>query len=176
MKKIYDKLPQKLKKEFSKIKFLVMDFDGVFTDNKVYTDQKGRETVMSDRGDGLILDLFREHSDVRLLILTKEPNPVNLARAKKLKIPCVNRVDNKNEYFKKEISKRKLSNKEVCFMGNDLNDIGCIKEAGIGVAVVDSYPQALKVSDYITKHKGGHGAIREICEFIMYAKKMHPYP
>ena len=56
-------------------------------------------------------------------------------------------------------------------MGNDLNDIECIKKAGIGVAVADSCPQVLKAADYITKHKGGKGAFREICELILEANK-----
>ena len=55
----------------------------------------------------------------------------------------------------------------VCYIGNDINDMKCLKVAGIGVAVADSYPQVLEIADYITTQKGGHGAIREICDLIL---------
>ena len=56
-------------------------------------------------------------------------------------------------------------------MGNDLNDIECIKKAGIGVAVADSYPQVLETADYITEHQGGKGAFREISHSCLKGKQ-----
>ena len=64
----------------------------------------------------------------------------------------------------------------VCFVGNDINDVDCIKEAGLGIGVADSYKQVLNVANYITVRKGGNGAIREVCELILYAQDKHPCP
>ena len=176
MKSIYTNLSSEMKLHFSKIKLLALDFDGTLTDNKVYTAQDSTETVMADRGDGLGLEILRQVCDTKIIILSKEPNPVTAARARKLNIPCIHGIENKIEIFIKEIAKCGISSEETCFAGNDFNDIECIKHAGLGVAVADSYYQVLKAADYITEKKGGHGAVREICEIIMYAKGVHPFP
>ena len=55
----------------------------------------------------------------------------------------------------------------MCFIGNDVNDIECMESAGIGIAVADSHPEVLKIADFITKKKGGEGAIREILDKIV---------
>ncbi len=72
---------------------VAFDFDGVFTDNKVWVDQDGRESVRCDRGDGLAFDLVRAFQkrgklNAEFFILSKEPNPVVLGRARKLKLDC----------------------------------------------------------------------------------------
>ena len=152
-----------------------MDFDGTLTDNNVLVIEDGREAVIASRGDGLGLELLRKHTDVQALILSKEVNKVVNARAQKLKIPCLHGLQNKIDDFKKEVSERGLKFEEVCFVGNDLNDIECIKAAGVGIAVQDSYSQVLSVADYITSLPGGKGAVREVCELILYAKDAHPF-
>jgi len=159
-----------LKKRFSKIKLLLLDFDGTLTDNKVYTSQEGKEMVRCDRGDGLGLEMLRKKTDVKVVIVSKEKNPVVNARAKKLQIPVTQGSEDKIIDFNKEIQKRNLKNEEVCFIGNDINDIECIQNAGIGVAVADSYLEILKIADYITSKKGGNGAVREICDLIINSK------
>ena len=58
----------------------------------------------------------------------------------------------------------------MCFIGNDINDLDCIKSAGIGVAVADSYKLALEIADYVTKKKGGEGVVREVVDLILKRK------
>lgn len=70
----------------------------------------------------------------------------------------------------KKIKKRNLKLENVCFIGNDIPDLECLKKAGLGVAVVDSFKSVLKVADYITKKKGGEGAVREVADLILKAK------
>ena len=84
-----------------------------------------------------------------------------------MKIDCSYRIDNKKELFLKEIKKRNLKTDDVCFIGNDINDIECIKMAGIGVAVADSHPSVLEIADFITKKEGGNGAVREVIDLII---------
>lgn len=176
MKKLYETLDSAIQTKLKNIKLLVLDFDGTLTDNKVYVNQEGVESVKADRGDGLGLEFLRKHTDVEVVILSRETNPVTAARAKKLKIPCRHGIDDKLSNFLTEIKHYNLEPEKVCFIGNDLNDIECIKKAGLGVAVADSYPQALAVADYITTRRGGEGAVREVCELIMYSKEAHPFP
>lgn len=175
MKNLYKKLNPELKKRLKKIRLLILDFDGSLTDNKVYVDQEGRESVRADRGDGFGLELLRKHTEVKAVILSKETNPVTAARARKLKIPCTHGIEDKLSNFLREIKHYQVNAEEVCFAGNDLNDIECLKKAGVGIAVADSYPQVLEIADYVTARKGGEGAVREICELILYAKNSHPF-
>lgn len=176
MKDLYRTLSPKIQKKLKEIKLLALDFDGTLTNNKVYVNQEGTESIRADRGDGLGLEFLQKHTNIQVVILSKETNPVTAARAKKLKIPCTHGINDKITNLRKEINERKVTSETTCFIGNDLNDIECIRETGIGVAVKDSYPQVLKVADYITTKKGGEGAVREICELLMYAKNTHPHP
>jgi YrbI family 3-deoxy-D-manno-octulosonate 8-phosphate phosphatase len=172
MNKDKNNISIELKNKFSKIKLLVLDFDGTLTDNKVYVNQDGSESVKCDRGDGFGLELLQKKTNVQIIILSKETNRVTKVRADKLNIPCDYGVDDKITNFVNLVNKLKLDFNEVCFVGNDLNDIDCIKKAGIGIAVNDAYEQVKKTADYITIKNGGNGAVREVCDLILYAKNI----
>jgi len=175
MKNIFNTLTPILKKKFAECKLLVLDFDGVLTDNKVYVNQGGMETVSCDRSDSLGLELLRKHTNIGIFIISKEKNPVVAARAKKLKIKYISGADNKIIVLKKEIKLKKLSPKQVCFVGNDLNDVECFRMVGLGIAVNDSHPLVASIADYKTAKKGGDGAVREVCELILYSKNKNIY-
>ncbi|MFA7707420.1 MAG: HAD hydrolase family protein [Candidatus Pacearchaeota archaeon] len=158
------------KLDFKKIKLLVLDFDGTLTDNRVLVNENGQESVFCSREDSLGLELLKNKTDVEVVVLSKEKNKVVQARCKKLKIGCFQGVDEKHDSFLRLIKEKKLDKSRVCFIGNDINDIECIKEAGIGVCVADSYPSVFRFADYVTKKQGGLGAVREVCSLILRAK------
>lgn len=158
---------KKIFKQLKDIKFLVFDFDGVMTDNRVFVDENGKESVICHRGDGLGLELLKKNKDIEIVVMSKEKNKVVAARCKKLNIKTIHGLDDKVTRFKSEVRKRKISFSKACFVGNDVNDIKCMKQAGISIAVADSHPDVLKVADLITSKNGGNGAVREICEWIM---------
>ncbi len=154
------------------IALIVFAFDGVFTDNKVYTAQNGDESVMCDRRDGLGIDMLRE-AGVEMFILSKERNPVVAARAKKLNLAiksgCNDKVTFLNAYFKE----RDINPDNVIYMGNDLNDLEAMKCVGFSVAPADSHPEILKIADLVTPEPGGHGAIRNLAELVLnYGDKL----
>ena len=154
------------KSAFKKIRALFLDFDGVITDNKVLTDGDGKESVVCDRSDSLGMDMLKK-AGIAIAVISKERNKVVSARCKKLGIECIQGIDNKISAFKEELVKRNLRAENTAFMGNDVNDIECIKAAGIGIAVNNSHPAALKAADYITSRNGGDGAVREVAELIL---------
>ena len=162
---------KKTSKKFQKIKLLVLDFDGVMTDNRVLVQEDGKEAVFCNRGDGLGIEILKK-AGVEVLVISKEKNKVVLARCKKLKIKCLNNIDNKYNLFLKEVKKRNLKLETVCFVGNDVNDLQCIKNAGIGVAVADSHQSVLDIADYVTKKKGGEGVVREVADLILIHKNL----
>ena len=176
MKELYKKLSPSLKEKFKRCRLLAMDFDGVLTNDMVYVSQDGKEMVRCSRFDGFASELLRTYTDVAAVIVSKELNPVVKARTKKLKTKVVQSrtLKDKLEKLSQEIKDRDLTWNEVLYMGNDLNDIACIKKAGIGVAVKNAHPVAIKAADYVTTRPGGEGAMREVCELLMIAKGHHP--
>lgn len=145
---------------------LVMDFDGVLTDNRVIVDQNGIESVTCSRGDGFGLELLRK-SGLPLLVISKESNPVVAARCDKLRIPCLQGVDDKLTALQAWANERGVGASELVFVGNDVNDLECLQWVGCAVAVQDSHPDVLSVAHLVLEHEGGKGAVRELCELIL---------
>ncbi len=145
---------------------LIMDFDGVLTDNRVIVDQNGVESVVCSRGDGFGLELLRK-AGLPLLVVSKERNPVVSARCKKLQIPCLQGIDDKLTALRAWANEQGFESAELVFVGNDVNDIECLQWVGCAVAVHDSHPDVLKVAHLVLERDGGQGAIRELCELIL---------
>lgn len=145
---------------------VVMDFDGVFTDNAVFVFQDGREAVRADRGDGMGLSMLRE-AGVPLMILSKERNPVVTARAEKLRIECFQAMDDKLPALRKWLDERGARLEHTVFVGNDVNDLACLRAAGCGVVPADAHAQARAAASLVLDRAGGHGALRELCDLIL---------
>jgi len=150
------------------LKIIALDFDGVFTDNRVFIDEEGKETVVCDRSDSLGIKIFKEmRPDIKIVVISKETNKVVKARCEKLKIDCKTGIDDKLSILKKIIEDENMKPDEVAYLGNDVNDLECIQFVGVGVAVFDSNPKVLAVADFITTKKGGKGAIREFLDIVL---------
>lgn len=155
----------KNKTSFSAIRLVVCDFDGVMTNNEVIVDENGKESVVCSRSDGFGIEMLKKNG-IEVIVISKEKNKVVKARCDKLKIPYIQGTDDKLSILKKEMKKRSITCGQVCFIGNDINDIECIKYAGLGIAVNDSYPEVKRYARIITKRKGGQGVIREVADMI----------
>jgi N-acylneuraminate cytidylyltransferase len=149
-----------------KIDLIVLDFDGVLTDNRVEVDQDGKESVIAHRGDGMGIALLKK-AGYQLTILSTETNPVVSARANKLGIPVYQGISNKGEALSKLLSEKGIDPKNVIYVGNDVNDLGCFEIAGCAVAVADAHSEALSKADLILNEFGGYGAVRELCDLIL---------
>jgi YrbI family 3-deoxy-D-manno-octulosonate 8-phosphate phosphatase len=158
----------RIETKIQKIRLFALDFDGVFTDNRVFIDEERREAVVCDRGDSLGLKMIRERRpEITVIVISKETNNIVKKRCDKLKIACRTGIDDKLTTLKEIIAQQKVDLENVAYMGNDVNDLECIAYAGIGVAVADSDPKVLAVADYITRKNGGRGAIREFIDIIL---------
>jgi len=145
---------------------LVMDFDGVFTDNRVVVFQDGREAILCDRGDGLGLDRLKQ-SGLPLLVLSTEKNSVVQARCEKLGIPCQHGISDKIGILKEWVRKNSLNSAGIIYVGNDINDLPCLTYVGCSVAVGDAYLEVKASARLVLSSHGGQGAIRELAELIM---------
>jgi len=154
---------------FSAIKLLVFDFDGVFTDNGVYVLEDGREAVRCSRYDGMGVTLLRRRG-FPMMILSTEKNPVVTARAEKLKIECVQGCVDKGTKLREIALERALSLDQIAYVGNDVNDTMCLELAGFPIVVADAHPSVAGLGRYTTKAAGGKGAVREVCDLFLKAK------
>ncbi len=145
---------------------LVVDFDGVLTDNRVWVDQNGNESVCCCKEDSLGLSLLRRRG-FPIVILSTETSPVVMHRAAKLKIPCQAGLADKTAAFRQLLAQRGLDPAQVIFIGNDVNDLGCLREAGCGLVVADAHPRARAAAAGVLSRPGGNGAVREVCEAIL---------
>jgi YrbI family 3-deoxy-D-manno-octulosonate 8-phosphate phosphatase len=144
---------------------LVMDFDGVFTDNRVLVDETGREAVLCNRSDGLGLEQLRARG-LPMLVLSKEQNPVVQARCRKLKLECLQGVDDKRPALEAWCRERRLPLSGVIYIGNDTNDLACFEAVGCAVAVADAHEDAIRAADVSLAQNGGCGALRELTDLI----------
>ncbi|MEZ0310656.1 MAG: KdsC family phosphatase [Myxococcota bacterium] len=155
--------------EPGRIRAVVFDFDGVMTDNAVYVDQNGVESVRCSRGDGMGVGRLRA-AGVFCAVLSKEQNLVVSARCKKLSIPCRQGVDDKLPALIAWMAELGFAQADVAYVGNDVNDLDCLGWAGTAIAVADAEPEVLAATRIHTVRLGGHGAVRDICEWIIAAR------
>lgn len=155
-----------------KISLAVFDFDGVFTDNRVWVDEQGHEMVAAYRSDSFGISRLASWG-IPALVISTEPNLVVEARCKKMRVEFVHGVQDKVPVLSEILHQKGIPPSETIYTGNDVNDLGCFKLVGFAVAVADALPEALNSADLILQHRGGHGAVRELCELILnkYDKK-----
>jgi len=148
---------------------VAFDFDGVFTDNTVYVNQDGIESVRCWRSDGLGLSRMMDVG-VKAMIISTEKNTVVSARAKKLNLPCKQSVSDKAAAILEACREFNINPINAMFVGNDFNDIPAFEIVGIPVAVADAYPDVDPHVVHRTRKPGGFGAVREICDMVYHAK------
>jgi YrbI family 3-deoxy-D-manno-octulosonate 8-phosphate phosphatase len=151
---------------FRRPKVLVCDFDGVFTDNRVWMDQHGEESVVFDRGDGMGINMLRR-AGIDMLVLSTEVNPIVGARCRKLGVDCVQGQADKRAALIQWAADRGTDLADIAYVGNDVNDLGCFEAAGLAIAVQDSHLDVLASVDLILSRPGGAGAVREACDLIL---------
>ncbi|HUV14932.1 MAG TPA: acylneuraminate cytidylyltransferase [Pelolinea sp.] len=150
-----------------KVALLVMDFDGVLTDDRVWVDGDGNEMVAASRGDGLGLERLRQLTDIQVMVISKETNRVVAARCKKLDIPLIQSVNDKPKTLEAVFKQRGIPTGEVIYMGNDLNDLDCFPMVGFSIVPGSALPEIKRKADFVLQKNGGFGAVRELCELLI---------
>lgn len=148
---------------FDCIECIFFDFDGVLTNNLVCIDQNGLESVTCSRSDGLAFDVLRKLNKL-VYIISTEKNPVVLYRAKKLKVPVLFGVENKENTLKELALTENISLRDCVYIGNDLNDYNAMKLCGYSYCPSDSHPKIKSIADITLNSIGGDGVVRELVE------------
>jgi 3-deoxy-D-manno-octulosonate 8-phosphate phosphatase (KDO 8-P phosphatase) len=152
---------------FNKIEAIIFDFDGVLTNNLVYVDQDGGESVCCSRADGLAFDVLRKLKKPSY-ILSTEKNLVVSVRAKKLKIPVIQGVSDKAKGVRNLAKEKNINLKNVLYVGNDLNDYHAMQICGYTACPSDSHKSIQSISDIVIEMAGGEGVVRKLLEDVFH--------
>lgn len=156
--------------DLTAVRFAVFDFDGVFSDNRVWTNDRGEESVACFRGDTLGLRRLDEVG-VEYLILTSETNDAVAARARKMRADCIKGIEDKLPVLYAEVERRGVSLAETSYLGNDVNDAECLAVVGLPVVPADAWAEVVPLARLVLTRDGGHGCVREFCDAVWRAKR-----
>ncbi len=148
------------------IDLFVFDFDGVLTDNLVYLDQNGVESVSCSRADGLAFDVLRKLKK-SVYILSTEKNTVVSTRAEKLGVPALQGIKNKEEALRDLVSRQGYQLANILYVGNDINDYNSMLISGYSVCPADSHPRIKDIANFVLSTNGGKGIVRELLEDVL---------
>ena len=156
-----------IERRASRIKLLLMDCDGVLTDGRLWLTEDGDEQKSFNTHDGLGLSLLHR-AGLKSGIITGRSSKAVARRAAELGVEFVRQGDSdKIAAFEEVVKAAGVDDDEVAFIGDDLTDIPVMQRSEFAVAVADAVEQTRSIAHYITRAKGGHGAVREVIELIL---------
>lgn len=152
------------------IKLLITDSDGVLTDGGMYYSENGDELKKFNTKDGMGVQILRDHG-IKTIIITGENTEMVKRRGQKLKIDeTYLGIKDKAPLVREIAQKHNIDLSQIAYIGDDINDLESIKMVGLGCSVSDGMEGVKNAAKYITKTKGGQGALREVAELIIKAK------
>ncbi len=154
----------------SNIKLLVLDVDGILSDGKLYFANSGEEIKAFNTMDGLGLKLLMQ-AGIEVALITGRKSEIVTTRASNLGIKHVFQgSDDKLDILDALVNTLGLDYSSIAYAGDDLPDLACIKKAQLGITVPNGHFLLKEFADAVTTREGGHGAVREICDWILQAQ------
>jgi 3-deoxy-D-manno-octulosonate 8-phosphate phosphatase (KDO 8-P phosphatase) len=156
------------------VKLLILDVDGVLTDNGLYLDDKGIESKRFNVVDGMGIWLAHK-AGIKVALISGRPSRATKIRATQLKIKHVSlaQTDKIKAYQKLKRSLR-VKDDQVAYMGDDLLDVPVLRRVGLPICVKNANPRVKRFAKMVTKTKGGDGAVREVVEMLLKARGKDP--
>ena len=159
------------RRRWSAVRALVTDVDGVLTDGGLYYGEHGDELKRFDVRDGQGLVLLRE-AGLLVAIVTRKQSTIVTRRAHDLGITEVHQSStDKASVVTALLARHGIAPRDAAYVGDDLGDIPAMKLVGLPIAVKEAVPEVRRAAHYITRAGGGHGALREIADLILSARK-----
>lgn len=161
-------------KTLRRIKLVIMDVDGVLTDGSICLADDGTETKRFHAHDGSAI-VFLHRVGLQGAILTGRKSRATRLRARELGIRIVAEGNSdKRCGLARILARAGCDASEACHIGDDLTDVPVMRRVAFAVAVRDAAPEARRVASYVTRRRGGHGAVREVVEMILKAQGTWP--
>ncbi|MGN1168026.1 MAG: KdsC family phosphatase [Lachnospiraceae bacterium] len=151
-----------------KVKLLVMDVDGTLTDGRIYIGVQGEVMKSFDVRDGYAIAQILPKEEIIPVIITGRSSDIVMERARELKITELYQgISDKLSQLKIVAEKYEISPKEIAYIGDDLNDLECIKYCGVTGCPNDATSEAKAEVSYVCSNDGGRGAVREFIEWFL---------
>ena len=167
---MFSHLPRPLIERAERIRLLIMDVDGVLTDAKLLFDADGRMSKAFNTLDGHGIKMLQE-SGVQTAIITARSDAAVDARAAQLGIGFYRKgSSDKKSVYQALLAETGLSEAQCAYIGDDVIDLPVMIRCGLPVAVPNAHAEVRKRAAYTTAAAGGNGAVRELCDLIMYAQ------
>ena len=149
------------------IKYIVIDVDGTMTDAGIYYDEHGNELKKFCTKDAA--GFFAAHkAGIKIMVLTGRECEATRRRMTEMKVDFLCQdVKDKKSFLQKFMSEYNIDKDEVGYIGDDLNDYEPMLLAGYVGCPLDSCPEIIEIADYVSKVRGGYGAVRDIIEHIL---------
>jgi 3-deoxy-D-manno-octulosonate 8-phosphate phosphatase (KDO 8-P phosphatase) len=165
-----NKKPSKaLTARLRRVKLFLCDVDGVLTDGRIFMGD-GKEYKAFSIQDGLGM-LILQKEGIKVGWVSNRPSPVSQQRAEELKIDYFfQKKGSKVDAIQAILNEAGVDWDEICYMGDDVVDLGALKRAGVAVAVANGIDEAKAMAHYVTRAHGGHGAVREVVRLILVAQ------
>jgi 3-deoxy-D-manno-octulosonate 8-phosphate phosphatase (KDO 8-P phosphatase) len=158
-----------LKDRLAKVRLFLCDVDGVLTDGMVLMGN-GVESKRFNIVDGLGMRLLQQ-AGVKVGWVSRRPSPATTMRAHDLKIDHLLQIEgSKVKAIEALLQQTGRAWDEVCYVGDDLVDLGALSRAGVAVGVANAIEEVKSVAHYVTQREGGHGAVREVVDMILKAQ------
>lgn len=156
-----------MKERLSKIRLLLLDVDGVLTDGRITYDANGIESKSFDVKDGHGLKML-QRAGIKVGIITGRKSEIVALRAQELGIEILHQgAKQKLPPYKAVLQEQGLKDQEVAYVGDDLVDLPILKRVGFAITVADGVDELRGRVDYVTRKRGGHGAVREVCDLLL---------
>lgn len=150
-----------------KIKIFVMDVDGTLTDGSIYIGTQGETMKVFNAKDGYAIANLLPKKGIEPIIITGRKSQIVAKRAEELKIKKLYQgIQNKQGLLEKIMKECHVQSSEIAYIGDDLNDIDCIRFCGLSACPQDAVEEVKLIADYVCKNCGGKGAVREFIEYI----------
>ena len=167
----YHKSEEEVRERAVGIKLLILDVDGVLTDGALIWHADGQESKMFHVHDGHGIRLL-QRAGIEVALLTGRKSQVVVHRAKDLGIKLVVQGSrNKLSDYEEILQLRELDEQNVAYVGDDLVDIPVFRRVGLAMAVANANPHVHPYCHATTLRKGGQGAVREVCEFLLQVQE-----
>ncbi|MBI2215803.1 MAG: HAD hydrolase family protein [Candidatus Rokubacteria bacterium] len=159
-----------LARRFREVRLLIVDVDGVLTDAGMYYSEGGDELKKFNTRDGHGIKLL-EAEGIPTAIVTRERTEIVSRRARKLGIKDLYQgVFDKLPVVRSLADQHEIDARQACYIGDDLGDLEAMGFVGLPVAVRDAVPEIKRTARYVTRRRGGEGAVREVCDLILAAR------
>ncbi|MCM8782860.1 MAG: HAD-IIIA family hydrolase [Candidatus Omnitrophica bacterium] len=153
-----------------RIRLLLLDVDGVLTDGRIIYDSSGRDLKFFDVHDGLGVYLLKK-AGIPTVLVTARGSKTIKPRGRDMQVEAIfENVSPKSSILDKLLKRFKVKLEEICYVGDDLVDLGMMKRVGFAIAVFNACPEVKARAHYITLKEGGRGAVREVAELILKAQ------